>query len=140
MQNITSDFVAKLGLAPTTVTDNTAQVSAIVDLAGYDGAALLITLGTLSDADATTTLLVEHGDVSNLSDAAAVPDAQLVGTEASGAPRFSDDLKVCKIGYFGNKRYLRATLTPSGNTGNIPVAMTWLLRNPRQAVNTTQIT
>ena len=42
----------------------------------------LILTGALADADATFTTLVEHGDAADLSDAAAVPDTQLTGTEA----------------------------------------------------------
>ena len=131
-------FKATMAKAPATITDNTAQVSAILDMQNFDGATLLITLGTLSDADATTTLLLEHGDNSSLSDAATVTEA-LVGTAAGASPIFSDDGKVAKVGYFGTKRYLRATLTPSGNTGNIPFAMTWLQHGQRSGIPTTQI-
>jgi hypothetical protein len=73
---------------------------------GYESLTWLIATGALPDADATFTVLVEHGDAANLSDAAAVPDEQLVGTEALASFIFSDDNKCFKIGYIGGKRYV----------------------------------
>ncbi|PWC53270.1 hypothetical protein [Azospirillum sp. TSO22-1] len=118
-------------IAPVVVTDNTAQVSAIIDTLGYGSLTFVIATGTLSDADATVTALVEDGDASNLSDAAAVADAQLLGTEALASFTYADDGETRKIGYIGFKRYVRLTLTPSGNTGNIPVSAVAILGHPR---------
>jgi hypothetical protein len=101
------------------VADNTPFVSQIIDNLGFEKLALIIVLGALADADATFTVLVEHGDQANLSDAAAVPDAALTGTEASAGFDFSADNKVRKIGYVGSKRYVRLTITPANNTGNV---------------------
>lgn len=125
-------------LDPVVVTDNTAQVSQIVDTANFHSVELLILTGTLSDADTTVTLLIEEGNQSNLSDAAAVADADLLGTEAGVNLTFAADSKVMKIGYTGSKRYLRATATPANNTGNIPIAMAWLKGNPRKGPRTSQ--
>jgi hypothetical protein len=115
-------------------TDNTPIVSQILDTQGFEAAELLINIGANTDANATFAVLIEHGDAANLSDAAAVPDAQLLGTEALAGFQFDDDNEQRKIGYIGNKRYLRATITPSGNdSGNIFVAAQWLLGFPREA-------
>lgn len=117
----------KRALSPAAaVTDNTAQVSQILDMQGAHSAMLIIILGALADANATFTVLVEHGDDSGLSDAAAVPDSELNGTEALAGFQFDDDDEVRKIGYVGSKRYVRATITPAGNTGNAFVAAVWL--------------
>lgn len=112
------------------VTDDTAQVSSIADLKGYGSCMLAIITGTNADADATFTLLVEHGDAANLSDAAAVADEYLNGTEALGSFTFADDGEPRKIGYTGTKRYVRATLTPANNTGNLFLGGVWVLGNP----------
>lgn len=115
-------------------TDNTAIVSQIIDLAGYEGLAFLINIGANTDTTVTFTPLVEHGDQANLSDAAAVPDAQLTGTEALASFQFDDDNEVRKIGYVGSKRYVRLTITPAGNdSGNIFVDALALLGFPRFA-------
>lgn len=106
------------------VTDNTATVSSIIDCQGYDSVTLVIVTGTDADADATFAVTVDEGDVSNLSDAAAVAAADLVsmtnGTAALTAAgyTFADDGETRAIGYLGIKRYVRLTVTPAANTGN----------------------
>lgn len=120
-------------------TDNTAIVSAILDTAEFGVNEYLGLLGSLADVDVSFTVLMEHGDVSNLSDAAAVPDAQLLGTEAGATFLFSDDNKAFKIGYRGSKRYIRLTITPANNTGNIFFAGGWLQAMPRNGAQTTQV-
>jgi hypothetical protein len=115
-------------------TNNTAIVSSIIDTRGYDALTFAILVGTNTDADVTFAVTMDHGDVSNLSDAAAVPAADLVGTLALAGYIFSDDAETRKIGYGGNKRYVRLTVTPTGNdAGNIFIAAVAILGNPLQA-------
>lgn len=97
--------------------DNTAKVSQIIDLANVQGCVFFIATGTLADADATFTVLLEDGDNAALTDNAAVADAFLVGTEALAGFTFASDNIVTKIGYIGPKRYVRLTITPASNTG-----------------------
>ena len=111
------------GAAVAANSDNTAVVSPIVDMSGFAGLEFLIGAGTLADADATFAVLVEEGDASNLSDAAAVADDDLIGTEALAAFQFDDDGEARKVGYNGSKRYVRCTVTPSNNTGAAPIAI-----------------
>jgi hypothetical protein len=120
---------------------DTAIVSQIIDLQGYDALLFLIQTGTLTDANVVVSVKVEDGDVSNLSDAAAVAAAQLqldsamAATPAStfqAAFDFAGDLKTYKVGYMGNKRYVRLTITPAGNdAGAIPIAVAALLGHAR---------
>lgn len=115
-------------------TDNTAIVSAIIDTLGYEACELVLVTGTETDADATFAALVEDGDAANLSDAAAVDDAYLVGTEALASFTFADDVECRKIAYKGSKRYVRLTVTPSGNnSGNIFLAGVAILGKPATA-------
>lgn len=102
-------------ISPVSVADNTAQVSQIIDRRGYGALEFIIATGSIGDADATFTVLVEDGSEANLSDAAAVADEQLLGTEALAGFQFDSDDKTRKIGYIGNKRYVRLTITPAGN-------------------------
>jgi hypothetical protein len=112
-------------------TDNTAIVSAIIDRKGYESLELGIVTGTNTDANATFAVLVEDGDDSGLSDNAAVDDTELLGTEALAGFTFADDVECRKIGYVGHKRYVRVTVTPSGNdSGNIFIAGIAILGNP----------
>lgn len=135
MKDLHNNIDPKRAISPQAArTDNTAIVSEILDMQGAEAAELIIQLGANTDANATFALLMEHSDASDLSGGEAVPDSQLLGTEAlAGFTAADDDNKVKKIGYVGNKRYVRATITPTGNdSGNIFLAATWLrggLRN-----------
>ena len=131
-RDIHNSLHVRRGISPAAaVVDNTPFVSQIADLLGYEAAEFVILTGALADADATFTTLVEHGDAANLSDAAAVPDDQLIGLETQASITFVDDDKVFKIGYRGPKRYARVTVTPAANTGNAFVAGMWVLGHPR---------
>ena len=54
-------------VAPLDVTDNTAFVGAIIDMADYLGGYYAIQSGVLADAGATWTALLEESDSSDLS-------------------------------------------------------------------------
>lgn len=115
-------------------TDNTPIVSAIIDTKNYNSCTLVIVTGANTDANATFAVLVEDGDNSGLSDNTPVADENLVGTEALAGFTFADDNKCRKIGYIGTKRYVRVTVTPSGNdSGNIFLAGVAILGHPRSA-------
>lgn len=120
-------------LSPVVITDNTAQVCEIIDRSGFRSLEFAILTGTLADADATFTVLVEHGDAANLSDAAAVPDGSLLGLESEASFTFAADNVTKKIGYRGTKRYIRLTLTPAANTGNAPLCVIAVMGNPNLA-------
>lgn len=115
MRDLHNNLHFKRAIAPVSVSDDTAQVSQIIDRQGYDSLEFAIALGSLADSNATFVVLVEDGDAANLSDAAAVVDAELLGTELLAGFQFDDDNEPRKIGYLGNKRYVRLTITPSGN-------------------------
>ena len=100
---------------------------------GCDSLEFAINIGALADADATFTVLVEDGDDSGLSDAAAVADTALLGTEALAGFTFANDNETRRIGYVGNKRYVRLTVTPASNTGNAFVSALALQGHPHQA-------
>jgi hypothetical protein len=83
--------------------------------------------GALTDANVTFVVLAEEGDDPTLSDNTAIPDANLLGTEALATPLFSDDNKCFKLGVINNKRYVRVTVTPSGNdAGDVNLAGVWI--------------
>lgn len=121
------------------VTNNDPYVSGILDTAEFFANEFMWLAGSIADADVTFTLLVEESDDSAMSGATAVADSDLLGTEASGKPLLGSDNKAGKIGYVGSKRYIRATLTPADNTGNIFFAAGWLQGFPRNGAQTTQV-
>lgn len=131
MQDLHNHINPLLAIPPVIVTDNTAQVSSIIDRQGYDSLEFVIATGTLADADAAFTVLVEEGAASNLSDASPVVDTDLLGLEVTAGFIFSDDNKTRKIGYLGSKRYVRLTITPANNTGNAPMSVVAILAEPQ---------
>lgn len=130
----TMNFVTpRRAIAPVaSAADNTAIVGQIIDRDGYESLTYLIATGAIPDADATFTVLVEHGDDPALADAAAVPDDQLIGTEALAGFTFADDNKCFKIGYIGTKQYTRLTITPANNTGATLISAIALLGHAHQ--------
>lgn len=115
------------------VTDNTAFVSEVIDRKGYESLTFLIATGSLADADATFAVLLEESDAADMSGATAVADSDMLGTEALAGFTFADDNETRKLGYVGNQRYTRLTITPSGNSGNVFVSAIALLGHPHQS-------
>lgn len=109
-------------IAPVVVSDNTAQVSAIIDRLGFESALFAINTGTLADTDATFAVLLEDGNNSALSDNATVSDSFTLNTQSAASFTFANDGVVRKIGYIGSKRYLRLTITPTGNSTTAPMS------------------
>ena len=130
MRDLHNNIHVARAISPVSVADNTAQVSQIIDRQGYQSLEFLIATGSVADADATFVVLVEDGDNSGLSDAASVTDANLLGTEALAGFQFDDDNAVRKIGYIGDKRYVRLTVTPVNNASAAVIAAVAVLGHP----------
>lgn len=138
MLDLKSKTRVSRALSPVSVGDNTAQVSQIITNDCADGLMLAIGLGSLADADAAFTVLMEHGDESNLSDNEAVPDEYLVGTESGASFTFGDDNEMRTIGYIGPKPYVRVTITPANNASAALLSAYWIQGLGRKGLNTSQ--
>ena len=104
---------------------SSAIVSQILDQQGFDRVGIVIQTGDLTDANATFAATLEESNDSGMSGAAAVAAADLVGGTVASALNFAfgDDNVFKQIGYIGTKRYLRLTITPTGNdSGNLDVS------------------
>lgn len=132
-KDLHNNIDVKRAISPVSEAGNTALVSQILDTRGYESVELVIATGSIADADATFTVLIEDGDNSALSDNAAVADAFLLGTEAQAGFQFDDDNECRKIGYVGGKRYVRATITPANNASAALIAAVWVLGHARTA-------
>ena len=133
MKDLTNNVNIKRVISPASVADTTAQVGQIIDRQGYDSLTYVIATGSIADADATFTVLLEEGDASNMSDAAAVADADLLGTEALAAFQYDDDNECRKLGYVGSKRYTRLTITPVANASAALLSAVAVLGHPSVA-------
>jgi hypothetical protein len=77
--------------------------------------------------DGTFVTLLEESNDPAMAGATAVADIDLIGTEVLASFQFDDDIECRKLGYIGSRRYIRATVTPSGNdAGNIFLAGLWI--------------
>jgi hypothetical protein len=132
MRDLYSSLSVQRAISPVSVADNTAAVSQIIDRQNYDKLMFAILTGSLADADATFTVLVEHDDASGFGTAVAVPDDMLNGTEAGASFTFAADDSTRKIGYVGDKRYVRLTITPAGNASAALIAAAAILSNGNQ--------
>jgi hypothetical protein len=117
-------------ISPVSVADTTAQVGQIIDKKGFESLTYVIATGSIADADATFTVLLEESDDSGMSGATAVADADLLGTEVLAAFQFDDDNETRKLGYIGSKRYTRLTITPVANASAAVLAAVAILGNP----------
>ena len=133
MRDLHNSIAVRRAISPQSVADTTALVSEIIDMQGFQSLEFLIATGSIADADATFTVLVEDGDNSSLTDNAPVADAQLLGTEALAAFQFDDDNEVRKIGYRGYKRYVRLTITPVANASAALISAVAVLGHPADA-------
>ncbi len=110
--DITTSLTGSLALNQTTINSNTTTSGNVIDLAGYEGVSFYICAATLTDG--AYQVNVQHGDASNLSDAADVAAADLINSE----PAFvaTEDNTVKEVGYVGDKRYVRIQLVSTGVT------------------------
>lgn len=126
-RDLSSNVKVMPAIPPQNQTGNTALVSSIIDTQGFSSLMFAIASGSLADAGATFTVLVEDGDVDTLTDSAAVSDSELIGTEALASFTQAEDNGAFKIGYKGNKRYVRLTITPAGNAADAYISAVAIL-------------
>lgn len=115
-----------------TIATDTTTAGDILDLQGFNACTFAFHTGTVTDGDYT--VLIEHGDDSGLSDAAAVADADLIGTEAGASfTDDGDDNLVGTIGYRGDKRYVRLSIVSANTTSGAVVGATAILGHAHSA-------
>ena len=114
MRDLYNNLKAEVAFDTAAISTDTTTAGNIIDLQGFNSALFVIQSGTLTDG--VYSILIEDGDVANLSDAAAVADSELLGTEAAASFTATDDDAVKKIGYKGNKRYVRLSIVSSSTT------------------------
>jgi len=124
MKDIYHDYLPKYSIYPASLGAAAKEGDAIVDLQGFEGAMIVCGSGALT-VDMPFQLM--HGDDAALSDAAAVPDSDLVGTEPTLLETIDNEIK--HFSYVGTKRYLRVDTT--GGTGLGFAAI--ILGKPRHA-------
>jgi hypothetical protein len=121
-----SVIAPSVGLNTAAITSNTTTNGVIIDTQGYNSLTYLLNVGARTDG--TFTPSIQHGDAANLSDAATVTADDLVGTYAGAAISAAQTVK--KIGYVGNKRYVRLQVVSTSVSSGATVGATALLGEP----------
>ena len=135
MKDQRSDLSVLEALAAQTISTDTTTVGAIIDRKGFEAVTIAMAAATLTDG--TYTPLLEEGDDSGLSDAAAVADADLIGTEAGEAFAATDDNTVKTLGYIGTKRYVRLSIVSASTSSGGALSAVAILGCPHDAPATT---
>jgi hypothetical protein len=130
MRDSVHNEIYLVAIPPVVVADNTAQVGAWIDRSGAQSLSFAILTGTLADADATFALTMEDADAADQSDHAAV-DTSNVNLVENGIQSFThaNGNTTFKVGYIGDKQFVRITITPASNSGNAALAAVAKLGN-----------
>ncbi|WP_017993825.1 hypothetical protein [Rhizobium leguminosarum] len=108
------------------ISTSTTTAGVIIDTQGYNSLTFILNMGARTDG--TYTLSVEHGDAANLSDTSTPAADDLVGTAAGTALAVAQGVK--KLGYVGNKRYVRANIVSTGVTSGATAGALAILGRP----------
>lgn len=134
MRDIHNDLSAVVGIASATYSADTTP--AALDLQGFNSALLLLHIGVggiTFDTNNKIEFVLTHSDdnstYTNVTDADVIKDARAPGTITNGIIRALTAAHaaatVQKLGYIGNKRYLKLLADFSGTHGSgTPISMT----------------
>ncbi len=109
VRDLHNNLKAVVAINPTTGKND--LTGNLIDLQGFSGALVVVQSGDITDG--TFTFELQHGNASDGSDLAAVPDEDLLGSEPVFAA--TDDNVVKQFGYVGTKRYIKLVATVSGS-------------------------
>lgn len=112
--NNIDDLVA---LDSAAISTDTTTVGNIIDSVGFESLEFLVHAKTITDG--AYALLLEEGDASNLSDAAAVPAEETLGALTGFVA--ADDDTVKRVGSIGKKRYQRLSIVSTGTTTGVDI-------------------
>lgn len=137
MNDLTNTVAFRRMISPFRQTNSSsAVVSQIIDLQAAKACGIVIQTGALTDANATFAALLEESDASDMSGAATVAAASMssgIAPATRFAFAFGDDDTFKYDSYVGTKRYIRLTITPTGNdSGNLDVAAFAILELGKQ--------
>lgn len=131
-QDLKSVVTVSSGFDPQALSSTTNIVGNIIDTLGYESLTFVFQTDAIAASNLAAQLLIEDGDASNLSDAAAVADTYLLGTEAATAVTQASASVSNAIAYVGPKRYVRPTLDVTTNDGTDVVSCLAILSGKQQ--------
>ena len=137
MKDNHNDMVPAVALNLQTVSSDTTTNGNIIDLQGFESCEFVFVTGTVTDGDYA--VLMHEGDAADLGDAAAIADADLIGTEALASfAADTDDNVLSKIGYKGGKRYVRLSVVSSSTSSGAVLGAVCIKGHPAHAPKSDQ--
>ena len=124
VSDIHNDCYATSAFDYAVISTDTTTAGNIIDTAGYEALEFFVQSATLTDGAYTS--LLQHGDESDLSDAATVPAANTLGSITFA---LTDDDTAKRVGYTGKKRYVRLSIVSTSTTSGGGFSGTAVLAN-----------
>ena len=121
-------------IVPAAIGANGTKTGLVVDRQGYGGVEWVISYGSVTTTGSVVTVVAFEGDVTGT--LTSIADTALLGTEAlaslaAGARVAGTGKEVVKrLGYVGNKRYVRLNVVQTGVTSVGVVGAAAVLHNP----------
>lgn len=136
MHDLHSHISVKRVIDQAAIGANATKTGKIIDRQMFGGVEFIVNYGAVTTTGTIVTLVVFDGDVTGTM--ASVADSNLSGTEVlaslpAATPRASDSTKLIwkRIGYKGNKRYVRVDAVQTGVTSVGYVAIAGVLHSPK---------
>lgn len=137
-RDLQSNVKAMLALSPVVLGATGANAGRIIDRRGYGGVEFLLSYGAVTTTGTVVTAVLMEGDTTGA--LTSVADGDMIGTETLASllattPRTSGvSQQVTKrLGYKGNKRYVRISMNGTGTTSAGIVAAAAVLFSPETA-------
>lgn len=120
VRDIKSNLVPLEAIAPGAIATDTTTVGLVIDTADHDGGSMFSFVGDVTDG--TYTPLIQMADDAGFSvNVAAVPDENLIGTEAAAA--LSTALEISSLGVVNQSgRYLRLSIVSASTSTGAEIA------------------
>ena len=140
MNDLHNNMRTKNVITGAAIGSNATKTGLVIDRQGYGGVEFVATYGSVTTTGTAVTMVAFEGDVTGT--LTSVADTDLLGTEAlfslaAGARVAGTGKEVTKrLGYKGNKRYLRVDAVQTGVTSVGTVGVAAILHNPTLAPTT----
>ena len=138
MNDLHNNMRAVTAIVPAAIGANATKTGLVVDRQGYGGVEWITHFGAVTTTGTVVTIVAFEGDVTGTM--TSIADTDLIGTEAmasllAATPRTAGTTKevMKRLGYKGQKRYVRLNAVQTGVTSAGVVGATVVLHNPYNA-------
>jgi hypothetical protein len=130
VRDLHNNITVDKALETIVVNNDTEGTGAVIDLKGFEAAEMIVDVGQSGDVLSGALkfdLILQHGDLANGTDQAAVAQTDVLGSWAAGGifatiDDPAEDGAVFAVGYRGSKRYVRLFIDTTGtHTNGTPI-------------------